>query len=153
MLPQRRHAQRVDLESVVEIGAKAAFGHLLLQIPVGGGDEAHIHPQRPIGADTLDLALLQGPQQLGLQAEGQFADLVQEQGATVGQLELAGPITDGTGEGARITSYNVCYTKLLRPKVAATVNLLHIKAHYYRSHGKATFIDLSDGDGRLQTYA
>jgi hypothetical protein len=42
---------------------------------------------RARGAEPLDLAFLQRPQQLGLQGRLEVADLVQEQRATVGQLE------------------------------------------------------------------
>ena len=38
-------------------------------------------------ADALDLAFLEDAQQLRLQVERQLADLVQEEGAAVGQLE------------------------------------------------------------------
>ena len=37
-------------------------------------------------------------QQLGLHFPGDVADLVEEQGAAVGQLEAAGPVADGAGE-------------------------------------------------------
>ena len=40
-------------------------------------------------AQPLDLSLLEGAQQLGLEIDAQRAHLVQEQGAAVGQLELA----------------------------------------------------------------
>ena len=40
-------------------------------------------------ADALDLAFLDRAQQLGLQVEPQVADLVEEQRAAGGQLELA----------------------------------------------------------------
>ncbi|MBS7664230.1 hypothetical protein I0D00_20175 [Pseudomonas lalucatii] len=39
-----------------------------------------------VGAERLDLLLLQHPQQLGLQRQRQVADLVEEQGAAVGNL-------------------------------------------------------------------
>ena len=45
-------------------------------------------------ADALDLALLDGAQQLGLQVEAQVADLVEEQRAAGGHLELAELLPD-----------------------------------------------------------
>ena len=51
-------------------------------------------------AHPADLALLQHPQQLGLELERQVADLVQQQRALVGQLEEPRPVGGGAGEGA-----------------------------------------------------
>jgi len=49
------------------------------------------------GAKALDLPRLQKAQQLDLDADGQFADFVEKQGAPVGELEaplsgLGGPV-------------------------------------------------------------
>ena len=43
----------------------------------------------PGAAEPLHLALLQDAQELGLQVDAEAADLVEEQGAAVGQLEPA----------------------------------------------------------------
>jgi hypothetical protein len=51
-------------------------------------------------ADPGDLSLLDDPQQLDLQVQIQLSDLVQEQGALVGQLKKAGlPPAAGAGKG------------------------------------------------------
>ena len=46
---------------------------------------------RLLAADPLELAVLQHAQQLGLRRLVQVADFVEEDGAAVGQLELAAP--------------------------------------------------------------
>ena len=51
-------------------------------------------------ADAPDLALLEHAQQLGLDAERQLADLVEEDGAAVRRLEEALAVAIGAGEGA-----------------------------------------------------
>ena len=51
-------------------------------------------------AQGAHLALLQYPQELGLQGQGHVADLVKEQGAAVGRVEQAGAITVGAAESA-----------------------------------------------------
>ena len=56
---------------------------------MGGADHADVDLDFLAAAETLDHPLLQEAQQLGLQAEGQVADLVEEQGAAVGMLDLA----------------------------------------------------------------
>src|SRR3546814_11643026 len=55
---------------------------------------------RPAAADPLDHALLQETQQLDLQGQRNVAHLVQEQGAALGELDLALGGLDRTGEGA-----------------------------------------------------
>ena len=59
---------------------------------------------RLLGADRIDLALLQGAQQLDLGFERQLADLVEEQRAAVGFLELADAPVDGAGERALLVA-------------------------------------------------
>ena len=46
-------------------------------------------------ADPLDLALLQDPEHLGLGAQAHVPDLVEEDGAAVGELELADLLLGG----------------------------------------------------------
>ena len=55
-------------------------------------------------ADALELALLEDAEELGLGLQGQLADLVEEEGAAVGQLEAADPPGDGAGEGALLVA-------------------------------------------------
>ena len=70
------------------------------KIAVGGGDDAHIHLDRALGADRIDFAFLQRAQQLDLHVEAQFADFVEEQRAAIGFLEFAQMLVGGAGEGA-----------------------------------------------------
>ena len=98
-LAQRRGVDREHAQPVVEVGPELPFDHRLLQIPVGGRQDAHVHLERGIVADPLQIAVLQHSQQLGLQRQRELADLVEEQGALIRQLELARPVVDGAGEG------------------------------------------------------
>ena len=52
----------------------------------------------------IDLAFLQRAQQLDLRVERQLADLVEEQRAAVGFLELADALVDGAGERALLVA-------------------------------------------------
>ncbi|MCY1296632.1 hypothetical protein D9M70_460300 [compost metagenome] len=68
---------------------------------MGGGDHPHVQRLHLVGAERLHFLLLQHAEHLGLQGERQVADLVEEQGAAIGQFELAGAATAiGAGEGA-----------------------------------------------------
>jgi hypothetical protein len=100
VLAQGRNADAADVQAVQEVGAEAAGGHLPLQVAVGGRDDAHVDVQRVVGADRLDLALLQRPQELRLHVQRQLADLVQEERRPGGHAELARPLLLRAGEGA-----------------------------------------------------
>src|SRR6266542_2870920 len=51
------------------------IAHLVLEVAVGGGDDAHVDLDGLVGADAADLALLERAQELGLQIERQLAEL------------------------------------------------------------------------------
>ena len=101
--PRSRSGGQVDVddvEPVVEVLAEAPGADLVLEDAVGRGDDADVDLLGLAVADAEDDALLQRAQQLHLQVERQLADLVEEERAAVGRLELAGPRRDGAGEGA-----------------------------------------------------
>ena len=99
-LAQGRNPDREDVQPVVEVGAEAAVGRHRPEVAVGGGDQPHVHLALVRRAEPLELALLEHAQQLGLQLQRQVADLVEEDGAVVGELEAALAGGDGAGEGA-----------------------------------------------------
>src|SRR5207237_816059 len=90
---------RNDTQPVIEIGAKAVLGDHLLEVAIGGADEASVDGNAGTAADALDGALLQDAQQAHLQPRRQLADFVEEQRAAVGQLEAAATGLGGAGEG------------------------------------------------------
>ncbi|MNQ84229.1 hypothetical protein D3C85_993500 [compost metagenome] len=68
---------------------------------MGGGDHADIHGSGLRCAEAQHFALLQYPQQAGLQRHRHVADLVEEQGAGMGGFDQAGLATLArAGEGA-----------------------------------------------------
>ena len=66
-LAQGRQPDRADLEPVVQVLAEPAGLDLLLEVPVRGRDDPHVHLDRVVGPDADDLAVLQHAQQLGLE--------------------------------------------------------------------------------------
>jgi hypothetical protein len=64
------------------------------------GDDPDVDSLDPPRADRLDLALLQRPQELGLDRQRQLADLVEHQRAAVGLGEEAAARADRAGERA-----------------------------------------------------
>ena len=104
-LAQRRHGDREDVQPVPEVLAEAARLRISSSsAPVGRGDQPHVHPDRPVAADALELSLLDHPQELRLQLQRQLADLVEEQRAAVGGLEPPLALGDRPGEGAPLVA-------------------------------------------------
>ena len=68
------------------------------------GDDADVDLDVAAGAQAGELAILQDVQELGLQRQGHLADLVEEDGAAVGELELAELALVGAGEGAALVA-------------------------------------------------
>ena len=68
---------------------------------MGGSDDAGVEADRPGATQAGEVAFLQHAQEAPLQLQGHVADLVEEQGATPGQFELARRTAPApTGEGA-----------------------------------------------------
>src|SRR5207244_11532960 len=61
-------------------------------------------PVRPASADTLELARLETPQQGELRGRRKIADLVEEDGPAVGELEPAEPPFQRSGERALLVT-------------------------------------------------
>src|SRR5690606_21129580 len=99
-LAQRRGVQGDHGQPVVEVLAEARPGDLLLQVAMGGGDDAHVHALFALAADARDDAFLQCAQQFRLQRQRQLADFVEEQRAAVGLGEIAVARGHRTGKGA-----------------------------------------------------
>ena len=101
-LAQGRQLQGQHTEPEQQILAERAFRDCPLEVAVAGGDQPDIDANRPRAADAIDLALLDGAQQLGLQPRLHLADLVEQQRAAIGLLEPADAAGHGTGEGAAL---------------------------------------------------
>ena len=100
-LAQRRHHQVDDVEAVEQVLAERLLGDEIAQVLVGRGDDADVHRgPHAIGADLLQLAGFEEAQQQALHAQRHLADLVEEQRAAVGHLELALLVAVGAGEAA-----------------------------------------------------
>lgn len=66
------------MEPVEEIGAKPALLAELGQIPVGGRDHADIGGASGSTTHSFELPFLQDPQELCLELQGEFPDLIEE---------------------------------------------------------------------------
>lgn len=98
-LAERRDGQMNDVQALIEIETELAHGNFFLQRDVGGGDDADVDGLFTVGADGEDAFFLDDAEELGLEVQGQFGDLVEEDGALVGAAEVAGAAFGGAGEG------------------------------------------------------
>ena len=100
-LPERRQGDRHHPKPVEQIAPQDPALDRLLRIPVGRGDEPDIDlGVGRLGPDPADHAVLDHPEQLGLEGERHFGQLVQKQGAPVGGFQEPGLVAIGPGEGA-----------------------------------------------------
>src|SRR5262249_58510024 len=83
------------------------------QIAVGGGNQAHVYFDRARSPQPFELALLQHTQQLDLNGRRDVADLVQEERAFVGQLELARLGHGGSGKRALLEAEELALKKIV----------------------------------------
>src|SRR5690242_16689437 len=101
-LAKRRQREWKYDNTVIEILAERACLHERLQVAMRCYDHTHVHLDRMIAPDALDLALLQDAQQLRLHRHRHIANLVQEQRAALCLFELP-----------RVTSGRSCECALL----------------------------------------
>src|SRR5262249_7964463 len=76
------------------------------QVAVRGGDPPHVRRQRLRPADALEAPLLEHAQELHLQLRPELRDLVEEERATLGQLDAPAPPRTGSGEGPPFVAVN-----------------------------------------------
>ncbi len=87
---------------------------LVAQRAVRAPDDAHVDGLRRVGAEPSHLAPLDEPQQLRLQLERQFADLVEHQRAGVGRFDHAHALAIGTGERALLGAEQLTFEQRRR---------------------------------------
>ena len=103
-LTEWRHADVQHVQAKVEVPAEVAHLHQAPEVLVGGGDDPNVHPDGFLPPHPVELPFLQDPEELGLGGEGHLSDLVQEDGAVLGQLEESPPGIDGPGEGTLLVA-------------------------------------------------
>ena len=91
---------RDGVQPIIQILTETAFFDGYRQVDVGGGHDSDVGLHHLGAAHTDKLTVFQHAQQPRLGGEGQLADLIQKQGAFVGNLEIALALIDSTRKGA-----------------------------------------------------
>src|SRR5262249_53575891 len=94
--------------------AHPPLGDQLREIHVGGADDAHVDLDPTVGAELLDLPLLEYAEELQLHVERDALDLVEEERARARQLDLADPVVDRAGEGAALVAEQLALEQRIR---------------------------------------
>ena len=89
-----------DIQAVEQVFTETAIAHHVFQVQVGGCEDAHVSAAGDRVAHALILFVLDKPQQLGLQREGEIADLVEKQRTAVRLIHSAQGAFTGAGECA-----------------------------------------------------
>jgi len=100
--PQRGEAHREDVQAIVEVTSELPVRHHLRQVPTGGRDHTHVHARCLGAAQTFKFLFLEHAQELGLEFEGDVADLVEEQGASIRQFEPSDFSSNRAGESSSL---------------------------------------------------
>ena len=101
---QRRDDDREHGEAVVEVLAEGGVLDGGGEVAVGGGDDARVGAPGLGRAEAGEGAVLEEAQELDLDRGGELADLVEEQGAAVRGLGVAGLGVDRAGVGALVAA-------------------------------------------------
>ena len=100
-LTKRRYLQVYDIEPVEQVFPEPPLGNQMTQVTVGCGYHPDVHScDCPIGADFPHFAGLQKAEQQALHAEAHLANLVQEYGAPLSELENPRFVAIRAGEAA-----------------------------------------------------
>ena len=88
-LAERRHDDGDAVDAVEEVFAELPFLDECSGAMMRGRQHADVRLPQRLGAEPLELAVFDRAQDLALSLRAQIGDFVQEQGAAIGQLELA----------------------------------------------------------------
>lgn len=94
------HGDGDDVEAVEKVFAEATVADELLEVFVGGGEDADVDVDGEVVADAADFLFLEDAQEATLELGGHGTDFVEEEGAAVSVVEEAVLVGDSAGEGA-----------------------------------------------------
>ena len=99
-LAQCRQLNTIGLQPEEEIGTKLATLHHFFQVAIGRCHQTKIAGQLPRSPEWAKTPLLKDPQKSLLQAQGQFADFIEKEGAAVRLQHQSVTGFVGAGKGA-----------------------------------------------------
>ena len=117
-LPQGRDLDDHNGQAEVQVLAKLPAGDGLLQVPVRGREDAGVARNLLPAPNTLEAFLLKKAQKLHLDRRRQLADLIEEERAARGGLDVPFALRVGTRERAFLVAEEFALEQVLRDRVA-----------------------------------
>src|SRR5258705_2872856 len=111
---QRRNEKGNYVQTIEKILAEGTARNFLIEVFVGGGDDADVHAHGLIGADRFKALLFENAENFRLRAQAHVADFVQEKRAAVRRLKFSGFIFAGSGETALDVAKKLGFDELFR---------------------------------------
>ncbi len=107
---------RDDFQAVVEILAKFAVGDHFGDVPIGCREEPNVDGDGVVRADPHDLSAFDHPQEFDLGGHRQVADLVEKEGAAVGEFESSLASSVRAGESAAFVAEKLAFEDTFRER-------------------------------------
>ena len=117
-LAERRNVNVEDVQPVVEVRTEFPLRNRIVQISIGGGDDADVDADRPRASQSQELTLLEHAQELRLRRRRHLGDFVEEQHAARGQFNLARLRLLRASERSTLESEQLGLEELLRQRRA-----------------------------------
>src|SRR5215470_4761016 len=113
-LSERRELDWDHVEPVIEILPERSFLDRTFQVAVGGSNHPHIDGDWRDTAHAFEFPLLEESQELGLELASKIADLVEEDGSSVGHFEPSSLAPVCAREGTLLMSEQLALQELAR---------------------------------------
>src|ERR1700722_3442148 len=119
---KRRDLQGKNAQPVVQIRAEPPLMDQVIEVVIGGGNDAHLGLTRAVTTDRLKLAVLQHTEQLGLHLQRQIADLVEKKRTAVCQLKAPDSIRHGSAKGTLNVAEQLAFEQLSGNRTAVELD-------------------------------
>src|SRR5271154_1168162 len=108
-IPERRQQNRKNIQAIKQVGSELMVRNHFREIAVCRRNQTSVALQRTRAPEPLELALLQNAQQLRLQFQRYFADLVQENRSTAREFKAPDALRDRAGESASLMAEDLAF--------------------------------------------
>src|SRR3972149_3756896 len=97
--PQRGDRKGDHAQSIIKVFAEISLFDLLLEVSIGGRQDANVNPNRPAVSDPFEFFFLDDSEKRFLQAQWNLTDLIQDHGSSVGGLKTTDRFLNRPREG------------------------------------------------------
>src|SRR5689334_23725435 len=117
-LAKRRHGDREDAQAIVEVLPQDALAQRGRDRSIGRRDDEHVGRDRALAAHAEERLRFEHAQELRLQRRRHLGDLVEEERAAAGALEVALVLLRRAGEAAALVAEELALDQVRRDGAA-----------------------------------